>query len=381
MSQRVAVLGSTGSIGCQALDVIRAFPDRFDVVGLSTHGSIDQLQQQIREFSPEEVAVTDPDVPAGDTPDDWLRGTEGLETIAAMDLDILVLAVVGAAGLKPCLTALERGVRVALANKEVLVVAGDLVKQVEAESGGRIIPVDSEHSALFQAIQGEDRDDIKQVTITASGGPFRTWSVGDIQNVSLEEALDHPNWDMGPKITIDSATMMNKGLEVIEACYLLDLDPGQVNAIVHPQSTVHGFVEFQDHSLVAHCGVADMKLPIQYALFYPERKEPVVESVPMDQPFSWDFEPIDEEKFPAFSHARRALDKGNSYPAVLNASNEIAVSAFLDEEIEFSRIPLLVDRALSAHDGAGESLEQLLEADRWARSFTRESISETVTAP
>jgi 1-deoxy-D-xylulose-5-phosphate reductoisomerase len=380
MSRRVAILGSTGSIGKQTLEVIRSFPDSFDVVGLSTHGSLDEIHAQVDEFSPEEVAVTDDTVPAEDVPSDWLRGEEALETIAGMDLDILVLSVVGAAGLKPCLRALENDATVALANKEVLVVAGQLVKQAEAESDGRIIPVDSEHSALFQAARGESQTDIKSVTITASGGPFRTWSAEEIRNVSREEALDHPNWDMGPKITIDSATMMNKGLEVIEACHLLDLEPNQVNAIVHPQSTVHGFVEFADHSLVAHCAVPDMKLPIQYALFYPERREPVVDSIPMDRAFSWDFEPVDEEKFPAFAHAREALEAGGSYPAVLNAANEVAVSAFLEEHISFADIPALVDRALSAHDVDGVSLESLLEADRWARDFTQNQIEKTVTA-
>ena len=380
MTRRIAILGSTGSIGNQTLDVIREFPQEFEVVGLSAHSSVESLQSQIQEFQPEKIAIT------GESPEQTsLSGVKivsGLSELISPDLDLIVLAVVGAAGLRPCLKALEQDVHVALANKEVLVVAGELIKESEKQSEAKLIPVDSEHSALFQVLQGESSESIKKVTITASGGPFRTWSQQQIESVTLEEALNHPNWDMGPKITIDSATMMNKGLEIIEACYLFDLEPDQVGALVHPQSIVHGLVEYQDHSIIAQCAPPDMKLPIQFALFYPDRRSPVIESLSMDESFCWEFEPVDRNRFPAYGLALKSLEAGGSYPAVLNAANEMAVRAFLREQIEFLDIPRFVEEALSAHDDRSSgALEELLEVDRWARSFVREKINTQVTNP
>jgi 1-deoxy-D-xylulose-5-phosphate reductoisomerase len=301
-----------------------------------------------------------------------LNGPEALDEIAGMDLDILVLSVVGAAGLSPCITALKVGTTVALANKEVLVVAGELISKLESESEGRLIPVDSEHSALFQILNGEKIEEVLKVIITASGGPFRSWSLEELKDVTPEQALDHPNWDMGVKVTIDSATMMNKGLEVIEACYLFGLEPDQVGAVVHPQSSVHGFVCFQDNSLLAQCAAPDMRLPIQYAMFYPNRRRAVVEAIDLSQPFSWGFEPVDSNRFPAFALARRALAEGKTYPAVLNAANEIAVQAFLAGDIGFMQIPELVEMALDNHSPSDPlELTNLLSVDASTRSFVR----------
>lgn len=373
MSRRLGVLGSTGSVGRQTLDVVRRFPNAFDVVALSTHTSVQRLQQQAREFDPDALAVTHPEVSA---PEGTWSGSDALQRMAEMELDCLVLAVVGVAGLEPCLTALDRGTTVALANKEVLVTAGELVRSRTESGEGRLLPVDSEHSGLFQLLRGEDPASVKRVVLTASGGPFRDRDRGELDRVTPEEALDHPNWDMGPKITVDSATLMNKGLEVIEACHLLGLEPGQVEALIHPQSAVHALVEYRDHSTVAQCGTPDMKLPIQYALFYPERREAVIAPLSLDEPFSWDFEPIDTDRFPAYGLARRALEEGGSYPAALNAANEEVVGAFLEGRIAFTDIPTYLRRCLEAHrDQGGRDLDGLLEADRWARRHVRGTLA------
>lgn len=375
MTRRLAVLGSTGSIGTQALDVIRNHPGEFDVVGLSAHSSVDDLKKQADEFNPELVGVTGDSISS--VPREWLQGDKVLEEISSLDLDILVLSVVGAAGLKPCLTALKNGTRVALANKEVLVMAGELVKKVEADSAGEIIPVDSEHSALFQLLNGEDSEAVKKMIITASGGPFLEYSLDQMAGVTPEEALDHPNWDMGNKITIDSATMMNKGLEIIEACYLFELDPTRIEALIHPQSAVHGLIEYADNSLLAQCAVPDMRLPIQYALFYPERRSAVAEQIDLDTNFCWEFEPVDTEQFPAFELARRALKEKKSYPPVLNAANEVAVHAFLDKKIEFLDIARLAEEALIAHDPLEpDGLEKILKVDKNTREFVSEKIDD-----
>ncbi|MGM0381486.1 MAG: 1-deoxy-D-xylulose-5-phosphate reductoisomerase [bacterium] len=374
MTRRIAILGSTGSIGTQTLDVIRNQPEEFEVVALSAHSSVKKLKKQVEEFQPEQACLT------GETtspvPQKWLRGKSSLEKVAGLDLDVLVLSVVGAAGLKPCLKALENNTRVALANKEVLVMAGELVKRTQKETGGEIIPVDSEHSALFQILDGEEASRVKKVVITASGGPFLHSSPRDLKDITPEEALDHPNWDMGKKISIDSATMMNKGLEIIEACYLFDLEPERVKALVHPQSAVHGFVEYVDNSLFAQCAVPDMRLPIQYALFYPERRRATVEALDLEKSFCWEFEPVDIEQFPAFGHARQALRKGKTYPAVLNAANEVAVHAFLDKKIKFLDIARLVEKALAGHDPVEpDSLEKILEVDKKTRKFVAEKVN------
>ncbi len=373
MSRRLAVLGSTGSVGRQTLEVVRRHPEAFDVVALTAHTSVQELREQAREFDPEVVGVAHPEV---DAPAGVREGPGVLTDVAERDLDLLVLAVVGVAGLKPCLRALERDIDVALANKEVLITGGTLVRDRLRSGDGRLLPVDSEHSGLFQLLQGEDRRDVRRVVLTASGGPFRDRSRDALAGITVDEALDHPNWDMGPKITVDSATMMNTGLEVIEACHLLDLRPEQVQALIHPQSTVHALVEYCDHSMTAHCAVPDMKLPIQYALFYPERREAVVSSLSLEECFSWDFSPVDPDRFPAYGLARRALDAGGSYPAVLNAANEQAVAAFLEGRIGFTEIPSLIEGCLEAHSGTDSGdLEALLRVDRWARDHVRTAVS------
>ncbi|MFP4686529.1 MAG: 1-deoxy-D-xylulose-5-phosphate reductoisomerase [bacterium] len=372
MTKKIAILGSTGSIGTQTLDVVRSFPGEFDVVALSAHSSVEQLKQQVSEFDVPVVGVTAHRVEKNNS--DWIYGPQALEEIAALDLDILVLSVVGAAGLAPCITALEKGTTVALANKEVLVIGGELISKLIAGGPGCLIPVDSEHSALFQLLNGEKIDEVEKVIITASGGPFREFSRSQLEKVTPEQALDHPNWEMGAKVTIDSATMMNKGLEVIEACYLFGLQPEQVDALVHPQSTVHGFVQFRDNSLLAQCAAPDMRLPIQYALFYPARRLAVVEEVDLTRPFSWDFEPVDAERFPAFALAARALEQGRTYPAVLNAANEVAVEAFLNKKIGFMQIPALVEAALEAHQPLEPGRDNLLRADKTARDFVKKYI-------
>ncbi len=373
MKKRIGILGATGSIGCQTLEVIREFRDEFNVVALTTHGSVDLVSRQAHEFNPEVVGITASRGCEEATKEGWCEGAEVLVEIAQMELDILVVAVVGTAGLRPSLKALELGTDVALANKEVLVVAGNLIKQAERESSGQILPVDSEHSALYQSLGGENHEEIKRMIITASGGPFLEHSRKKLKNVSVQEALDHPNWEMGSKITVDSATMMNKGLEIIEACRLFDLEPEQVRAFIHPQSTVHGLVEYVDNSMIAQCSRPDMRLPIQYALFYPARRAGLVEPVDFSEPFSWDFEPIDFRRFPAYRLAREALESGASFPAVLNAANEVAVEAFLNKEIPFLEIPVLIEKTLEAHEPSGRTdLETMLSADSWAREYVKE---------
>ncbi len=375
MTRSVAVLGSTGSIGTQCLDVIREHPRQFDVVGLSAHSSVELLKKQCREFNPELAGVTDESAAPVDP--DWLQGPEALEELVALEADIVVLSVVGTAGLEPCLKALENGSRVALANKEVLVMAGQLVEETEEQTAGEIIPVDSEHSALYQLLEGEDPARVNKMVITASGGPFLDVPREELSEITPAQALDHPNWEMGNKITIDSATMMNKGLEVIEACYLFDLEPDKIRALIHPQSAVHGLVEYVDNSLFAQCAVPDMRLPIQYALFYPHREPAVVESLSLDDRFSWEFEPIDSRQFPAYGLARRALAEGKTYPAVLNAANEVAVYAFLEGKIDFLDIPRLVEQTLDNHEPeVPDSLETILRVDADARRLAREKTED-----
>ncbi len=367
MSRRLAVLGSTGSIGTQTLEVLRNFPDEFDVVALTTHSSLEQVKAQADEFSPELVGVTSEKL-RGQGDSDWQYGPRVLTDVLELDLDMLVLAVVGTAGLQPCISALKEDVNVALANKEVLAAAGSLIKNIEQDSAARLLPVDSEHSALFQALQGENYEEISRLIITASGGPFLRTPLSELQQVKPEAAFDHPNWEMGSKITIDSATMMNKGLEVIEACHLFNLLPEQVDAFVHPQSTVHGLVEFVDNSILAQCSVPDMKLPIQYALFYPRRRAAVIEPIDFTEGFSWEFEPIDSEKFSAYRLACDALEAGDSYPAVLNAANEVTVDGFINGAISFLDIPRVVERCMEAHEPVSlTDLETVLAVDREAR--------------
>ncbi|MEO8475473.1 MAG: 1-deoxy-D-xylulose-5-phosphate reductoisomerase [Actinomycetota bacterium] len=381
----VTILGSTGSIGTQALDVIRHNPDRFRVSGLSAAGrNRELLAGQIREFLPPVVAIADEDAAA-----DVIRklgAIKGVEVVsgpeAAEDLardveaDVVVNALVGSAGLGPTLATLQSGKTLALANKESLVVGGELVTDLIKGEPERLLPVDSEHAALAMALRGERRDDLKRVVLTGSGGPFRGWTRSELAKASVKEALQHPVWAMGPKITIDSATLMNKGLEVIEAHYLFDLDYSKIHVLIHPEGLVHAMAEFRDGSLRAEMAKADMRLPIQLALGWPERLPTGVEPVPLtDRPLT--FEPVDREVFPAVDLAYRVGGLGLTFPAVMNAANEVAVMAFLEGKIPLTRIVEIVQSVVDEHEPASlVSVVNIGRADTWARSRTAEIIEE-----
>lgn len=381
----VTILGSTGSIGTQALDVIRRNPERFKVVGLSAGGGNQELLAgQIREFLPPVVAIADEDA-AGDVKEklkglrgvEIIVGPEATETLARdFEADIVLNALVGSAGLAPTLATLQSGKTLALANKESLVVGGELVTDLIKGEPERLLPVDSEHAALAMALRGERREDLKRVVLTGSGGPFRGWTRAELAKASVKEALQHPVWTMGPKITIDSATLMNKGLEVIEAHYLFDLEYSQIHVLIHPEGVVHAMAEFRDGSLRAEMAAADMRLPIQLALGWPERLPTGVEPVPLtERPLT--FEPVDREAFPAVDLAYRVGGLGLTFPAVMNAANEVAVMAFLEGKIPLTRIVELVQTVVDEHDpGSVVSVVNIERADTWARARTAEIIEE-----
>jgi 1-deoxy-D-xylulose-5-phosphate reductoisomerase len=368
----IAILGSTGSIGTTALRVIARQPDRFRVVALTAHSNAALLRQQVREFHPSYVGLVNCSDSNGDG---WQRGSESLvEAATRRDADIVLNAIVGAAGLDATLAALHAGKRVALANKETLVVAGELVTKAASHGRGEIVPVDSEHSAILQCIAGRNRGEIRRVILTASGGPFRSWSEARLAKATLADALQHPTWTMGRKITIDSATLANKALEVIEAHFLFGLPYDSIEVVVHPQSVVHSFVEFVDGSVVAQMSVPSMELPVLYALTHPERApdsgvqafDPVALS-PMT------FEPVAHEKFPALKLGIEAGRKGGAAPAVFNAANEQAVSLFLEGRIEFSDIVASIRSALEGlSDLPSATREELLDADARARRHVME---------
>ncbi len=382
--RRLIILGSTGSIGTQALDVVRRAADRFQVVGLAAASSHELLVGQIREFMPPAVAVTDEAAA-----DDLRRGLEGLRSVEIvsgadaaerlardLDADLVLNAMVGAAGLGPTLAALQSGKILALANKESLIVGGELVMDLVKGEPDRLVPVDSEHSALLQCIRGEHVEDLRRVVITASGGPFRGWTRDELARASVQEALAHPTWNMGPKITVDSATLMNKGLEVIEAHYLFGLDYGQIDVVVHPESLVHGIAELRDGSMIAQVAMPDMRLPIQLALAFPDRLHHGIAPLDLTSVGTLTFEPVDREAFPALDLAYRAGNAGSTYPAVLNAANEVAVTAFLDSRIGLTRIPEVVSEVLDEHDPAGVvSIVSLERADAWARRRAAELVA------
>jgi 1-deoxy-D-xylulose-5-phosphate reductoisomerase len=353
--RRVAILGSTGSIGRQAVDVIRAHPERLSCVGLVAGSDSAALKRQAAELRVGEASL----------------GAEAAERLARSDdVDVVLNAVVGAAGLKASVAALESGKTLALANKESLVAGGDVCLDAMRRGGGRIVPVDSEHAALAQCLEGRDRDTVSRLVLTASGGPFRTRD--DLKSVTREEALAHPTWSMGPKITVDSATLMNKGLEVIEAHFLFGVDYDRIDVLVHPQSVVHALVELKDGSCVMQAAPTDMRIPIAAALLQPERANEAVERLDLAKVGVLEFEDIDKERFPAFGLALRAGTSGGTYPAALNAANEVAVGAFLDGTIGFTEIPALVERVLDEHvAGNAADLGSVLEVDEWARACAR----------
>lgn len=382
----LCILGSTGSIGTQTLDVVREHPDRFSVRSLSVHRNLELLAEQIEEFAPAIVVVSDEEAC-----DKALKrfadrvevrgGSDALEGIAGGEsIDIVVNGLVGFAGLPPTLAAARAGKRIALANKETLVVAGELVMREVEASGAEIIPVDSEHSALFQGMLGERREDLDRMILTASGGPFRQTPIEEFATITRADALKHPNWEMGAKITIDSATMMNKGLEVIEAARLFDLPGDRLDVIVHPESIVHSMVLFRDGSIKAQMSHPDMRMPIRLALGWPERIAGAYESLDFARVGSLNFEEPDFERFPALRLAYEALRRGGSAPTVLNGANEVVVAAFLREEIGFLDIPRLVERALGEIDVVDDpSLHDIFAIDKRTRQAVRSYISDGIS--
>jgi 1-deoxy-D-xylulose-5-phosphate reductoisomerase len=381
----LSILGSTGSIGTQALDVVRRNPDRFKVAALSAAGTNqDLLAGQIREFLPpivsiaEEEAARDLEAKLGAIKGvELVVGPESAETVAReVECDVVLNALVGSAGLPPTLAALQSGKTLALANKESLVVGGELVMDLIKGEPERLLPVDSEHAALAQALRGERREDLKRVILTGSGGPFRGWTRSELAKASVREALTHPVWTMGPKITIDSATLMNKGLEVIEAHYLFDLDYSQIHVVIHPEGMVHAIAEFRDGSMRAEMAVPDMKLPIQLALAWPERLPGGVASLPLTEK-ALTFEPVDREAFPAVDLAYRVGGLGLTFPAVMNAANEVAVMSFLEGKIPLTRVVELVQTVVDEHEPASVvSVVHIERADAWARRRAAEIVEE-----
>ncbi len=377
--KRLAILGSTGSIGVSTLEVVAAHPDSYQVVSLTAGQNIERLAEQVRRFRPPLVAVLSPGdgerlrTMVGPDAPEILTGVEGLIACATMEeADMVVSAIVGAAGLIPTLAAVEAGKDVALANKETLVIAGALVMERAAAKGVRIHPVDSEHSAIFQSLEGHRLKDVRRLILTASGGPFRERPLADLSRVTPADALAHPNWSMGRKISIDSATMMNKGLEVIEARWLFDLPAERIAVHVHPQSIVHSMVEYIDGSVIAQMGIPDMKTPIAYALSYPGRLALNMPPLDLCSLGRLTFEEPDRRKFPCLDLAYQALSAGGTAPAVLNAANEVAVEAFLDGRIGFLDIPVLIRRTLERHEVLPlTQVDQALRADRWARETAR----------
>ncbi len=384
MRRGLAILGATGSIGCSTLDIVDAFPDRFRVISLTGGRNLKRLAEQVRRYRPRLVAVVGQedaerlraDLGAGGP--EITFGEEGMVRCATAEgADLVVSAIVGSAGLVPTLRAIEAGKDVALANKETLVAAGPVVMRAVRENGVRLYPVDSEHSAIFQALQGQQGNIVRRIILTASGGPFRDWPLEKLRQVTCEQALDHPNWSMGPKITIDSATMMNKGLEVIEARWLFGLEAERIAVHIHPQSIVHSMVEYLDGSVIAQMGIPDMKAPIAYALAYPERLELPMPPLDLCRLGQLTFQQPDPERFACLALAYRALELGGTAPAVLNAANEVAVAAFLRGEIGFLDIPELIRQALDRHEvGRLATVDDALAADRWGRREVRKLMQE-----
>lgn len=380
----ITVLGATGSVGRRTLELAAQFPDEFRIAGLAARGSdLRRLTEQVRVHRPEAVAVLDAAAAARLAHDlprprpDVLVGADGLATLASsVKADIVVSALVGGAGLLPTLAAIRAGRTVALANKEPLVMAGALMTRAARETGVTLLPVDSEHSAIFQCLNGAKPREVKRLVLTASGGPFRTWSREALDHVTLEEALRHPTWRMGDKITIDSATLMNKGLEIIEAHWLFQMSFDRIGVVVHPQSIVHSMVEFVDNSVLAQLGVPDMGIPILYALSFPDRLPCPAPELDLVRVGALTFEPPDPNRFPCLELARRAGTAGGAAPVVLNAANEVAVAAFLHGQCEFMDIPHLIAEALDAHGSSTVSdLDACLAVDAEVRRWTQAALT------
>lgn len=380
----IAVLGSTGSIGRSTLEVIDWLSHRFNVIGLAAGRNMELLIDQIKKFKPEIVSLEKESaadfLKAQDFSDSvQIRfGQEGNEEIARCeDVDIIVAAITGISGLRSTIAAVKSGKKVALANKESMVVAGPLIQKLAKNSGAQILPVDSEHSGVFQCLAKEDKKNVKRVILTASGGPFFQCTKEEMDNSTIEDALNHPRWEMGEKVTIDSATMMNKGLELIEARWLFDLQPEQLDVLIHPQSIVHSLVEMRDGSVIAQLSPTDMKIPIQYALTYPEREEAPIPPLDLSQIKALEFYEVDTEKFPMILLARDALNEGGSAPVALNAANEIVVQAFLEKKIVFSDIFSVINTIMKDHKKKQvDNLDDILTVDRETKLQTRNLLEQ-----
>ena len=375
--RKIAILGSTGSIGTQALDLCRRHPDRYQVTALTARGSREKLFEQVREFRPEIAGLTEGFDPA-EIPEDlkfcrFIAGKEALHAAAAeTDAEMVLVSIVGIAGLQGVMDALKAGKQVLLANKEALVTGGHLVTELARKAGKPLLPVDSEHSAIFQCLQAAGGNRPEKILLTASGGPFRTWEKERIEKATRAEALKHPNWNMGAKITVDSASMFNKGLEIMEARWLFDMTEDRIEVVVHPQSIVHSAIVFKDGAVLAQLGEPDMRVPIGYAMAYPERIETGVSAPDLFALGSLTFEKPDEKKFPALRLARECLRAGGAACTVFNGANEEAVAAFLREEIPFGEIAVRVERALDRLSGLpADCIEDIWEADRKAREVAR----------
>ncbi len=384
----LSILGSTGSIGRNTLKIVEKFPERFAVKALAGKDNIELLAKQIKRFCPEIAVVFDEKrahelkniLPVEKSDVEIMCGQDGYRAAATHDnVEMVVTAVVGAAGLLPTLAAIEAGKDIALANKETLVMAGEIVIQKAADKGVKILPIDSEHSAIFQCIEGQRREDLEKIHLTASGGPFLNKPANEFFEIKPEDALNHPTWKMGKKVSIDSATLMNKGLEVIEAMHLFGVSQDMIEVVIHPQSMIHSMVSYRDGSVIAQLGIPDMKGAIAYSISYPER-------LPLNQPIpdfagmgALTFQKPDFEKFPCLDLAFKACDTGKTLPAVLNAANETVVQAFLDQRLSFTKIPKVIEKTMSRHSVAEHtSLDDILEADKWARIEAEKVIQKEI---
>lgn len=381
--KKIGILGSTGSIGTQTLDIVRKEKD-LKVVAMAAGSNVKLMEQQVREFQPRLVAMWSEEAAAdlrtrlGDMPVKVVCGMEGLlEVSTAEEMEVLVTGIVGMIGIKPTIAAIEQGKTIALANKETLVTAGHIIMPLAATKGVSILPVDSEHSAIFQSLNGERKERVSRILLTASGGPFRGKTRQELESMTVEDALKHPNWSMGKKVTIDSASLCNKGLEVMEAKWLFDVELDQIQVLVHPQSIVHSGVEYVDGGIMAQLGVPDMKLPIQYALFYPDRRPMDTGRVDFFRLKQLTFEEPDTETFRGLALAYQAARQGGSMPTVFNAANEKAVALFLQKKIRFLQIPELIEESMEAHKViANPTVDQILETEAATYEFIKQKFGE-----
>jgi len=377
--KHLAILGSTGSIGVNTLDIVRQFPDQYKVISLSAGLNIELLREQILRFHPKLVSVLNQEVAEklqrslNKAEVEVVYGVEGLIHVATHpEVDQVVSAIVGAVGLIPTLSAIKTGKSIALANKEPLVMAGKIVMEEAKKNGVQILPVDSEHSAIFQSLLGHRREDIRRLILTASGGPFLNLPISKLHEVTVKDALNHPHWEMGKKITIDSASLMNKGLEVIEAHWLFDIPVEKITVRIHPQSVVHSMVEYIDGSVIGQMGIADMRIPISYALSYPQRMDLKLDPLDLPHVGPLTFSSPDPEKFPCLQLAYQSIEIGETLPSVLNAANEVAVNGFLEGWMKFTDIPLLIQRVMEEHEvKTVRTIEDILKADQWARETAK----------